>query len=222
MSGRLIAIEGPDGAGRTSHARTLCEYLDGRGMPCTFARLKGSTLMRAPLRELQRKADIGERALFLLYAADLADVLQHTVLPALAEGRLVVLDRYVLTPRARASLRGIDAGWAADVLSFAPPADLTAVLEADARLRLSRLLQKRRFLQPREAGTGSLHRKDLLDQALRYQRQLGRTFAEMAGAEGALEIDASRESQVVQDELRSAVLRLTVGRAPSRADGGIR
>jgi tRNA threonylcarbamoyladenosine biosynthesis protein TsaB len=87
VKGRLIAIEGPDGAGRTTLARSLAEWLRGQGRSVTLLRLKHSRLARGTLQRLQPRMDVAERALFLLYAADLADLQQAA--PRLHSSRLV-------------------------------------------------------------------------------------------------------------------------------------
>ncbi len=206
MRGLLIAIEGPDGAGRTTQARALAEWLAGRGLPATLLRLKHSELARDTLQELQRSMDVSERALFLLYAADLADLLQREAEPVLAAGGIVLFDRYTLTPRVRAQLGGLDADWISSALSFAPPADLTLLLEAPARERLRRLLARRRFLQPREAGAmGPLPD---FTRAVRYQRRIGRLYSDAAGRAGVTRIDAALPEQAVRAAARRAVQRL--------------
>ncbi len=219
MSGLVIAVEGPDGAGRTSQTRAIAEWLAARGHEVTLLRLKHSSLARETLQSLQRRMDVSERALFLLYLADLADLLQSQAQPALAEGRIVLFDRYTLTPRVRAQMHGLDPDWLRDALSFAPPADLTILLEAPARERLRRLFAHRRFLQPREMGALA-PTPELLTHALRYQRRLGRLYAEAAGEPGVVRVDAAKSPGLVQAAARQAVQRLL--RRKARAKGGAR
>ncbi len=155
--------------------------------------------MRVPLRDLQRRADISERALFLLYAADLADVWRQEIAPALAAGEVVLCDRYTLTPVVRAETRGIDRAWAAGVLAFLPEPDLTLVLEADARLRLMRMLARRRFLTPRESGLGSTFRRDPQAMLIRYQHQLDTLFHRPVDGQAIKALDASGDPDRVAD-----------------------
>lgn len=211
MKGLLISLEGPDGAGRTLQARQLVQWISEQGREATLLRLKGSTLAREALRELQTRSDIGERAMFLLYAADLADLLHFEAEPALREGRVVLFDRYTLTPTVRAVMGGVDPGWARDILSFAPRADLTLVLHAPARSRIERLLSRRRFLQPREAGALAGGTGDVLQRALRYQRRIARLYRTATQDENFTEVDAARDPKAVQAEIRrltAAVLAL--------------
>jgi dTMP kinase len=215
VSGLLIAVEGPDGAGRTSQTRAIEEWLAARGHEVTLLRLKHSSLARETLQSLQRRMDVSERALFLLYLADLADLLHTEAAPALAEGRVVLFDRYTLTPRVRAQMHGLEPEWLRDALAFAPPADLTILLEAPARERLRRLFAHRRFLQPREIGALA-PTPDLMTHALRYQRRLGRLYAEAADEPGVVRIDAAQPPGLVQEAVRQEVERLLRRKARAR------
>lgn len=207
MTGRglLVAVEGPDGVGRTTQCRRLKRWLGG---DVPLVRLRGSPIIREPLRRLQRRGDVAERALFLLYAADLADQVHYVIEPALAAGRTVIADRYLLTPMVRAAARGEDPTWTARVLSFAPTADLTLLLEADARLRLERMLSRRRFLRPREAGVGSVMRQDPVEQALHYQRLLDRLYPGVQAPGPVVRVDASRSEDAIEQDLREQIAQI--------------
>lgn len=206
MRGQLIALEGPDGSGRTSQARRLADWLQEEGRTVVLLRLKGSELAREDLRELQSRSDISEQALFLLYAADLADLLHFEAEPALAAGGIVLFDRYLLTPVVRAAASGIDRNWAEAALSFAPRPDLTILLDAPARVRVERLLGRRRFLQPREAGSGG-PAGSVLTRAVRHQARLGRLYREIGGAMAAHPIDTARPPEAVQQDLQRLLTR---------------
>jgi len=203
--GFLIVVEGPDGVGRTSVLRDLRLGLEADGLAPALVRLRGSAGLRAPLRDLQRRSDISERALFLLYVADLAAVYREEIAPALAAGRVVLSDRYTLTPVVRAESRGMERSWAAEVLSFLPPPDLTLLLEAPARLRVQRMLARRRFLTPRESGAGATYRRDPQAMLIRYQRQLDALFHDRAQADGVVALDATRDPAALAGEALALV-----------------
>jgi len=216
-AGRLFAVEGPDGVGRTTLVRALAEQLAAAGHAVTTVRLRGSPGLRGPLRSLQRRADIAERALFLLYAADLADVYAHEIAPALAEGRVVLADRYVMTPVVRAEARGIDPAWACDVLAFLPAPQRTLVLQAEAAVRLRRMLMRRRFLTPRESGLGATYRRDPQAMLVRYQHLMDELFARRVDGQAAVGLDAS----VGPRDLLSAARRALSADLPAPPKAGI-
>lgn len=205
MRGLLIAIEGADGCGATEQVRRLAGWFVVTGRGHAVLRLKGSPFLREPLRELQRRLDVCERALFLLYAADIADQLRFEAEAALAEGKNVIFDRYVLTLAARAASRGMDPDWARGVLAFAPVPDVTVLLEAPARERITRLLGRRRALQPRETGAPVWDGADLVRRAIAYQRRLAEACAALAPA-GALVVPSAATPDATGERIRRRVL----------------
>lgn len=96
-SGRLITIEGLDGAGKSTLAKALASELERRGMRVALLREPGGVTLSERIRELVKDAtlEVGARAEALLYAAARAELVQERVAPLLDEGALVLLDRFV-------------------------------------------------------------------------------------------------------------------------------
>lgn len=97
MAGLFITLEGGDGAGKSTQAGLLAEWLVERGSTVLRTREPGGTELGAQLRELlqHRPGHIDPRAEALLYAADRAQHIATVVRPALARGEIVVQDRYL-------------------------------------------------------------------------------------------------------------------------------
>jgi dTMP kinase len=95
--GKLITIEGIDGAGKSTLASGLLGALRDRGIDATLLREPGGVHTAERIRELVRDpaATIGARAEALLYAAARAQLVEEALEPLLASGRLVLLDRFV-------------------------------------------------------------------------------------------------------------------------------
>jgi len=95
--GRLITIEGVDGAGKTTLARGLTEALERRGIPVSLLREPGGVEVSERLRSLVKDPalTIGARAEALIYAAARAQLVEEAVQPRLASGAWIVLDRFV-------------------------------------------------------------------------------------------------------------------------------
>jgi dTMP kinase len=95
--GRLITIEGIDGAGKSTLAAGLVKALAERGMQASLLREPGGVRTAERIRELVHDPDatIGARAEALLYAAARAQLVEEALEPLLAAGRLVLLDRFV-------------------------------------------------------------------------------------------------------------------------------
>jgi dTMP kinase len=95
--GRLITIEGIDGAGKTTLAVGLESELKGRGIDVRLLREPGGVRAAERVRELVKDPElrIGARAEALLYAAARAQLVEEAVDPLLAGGTWVLLDRFI-------------------------------------------------------------------------------------------------------------------------------
>lgn len=103
--GKLIALEGIDGAGTTTQCRMLAEALQGRGVPVHLTAEPTKGPIGVLLREaLQKKHGVDDLTLVPLFAADRLDHLAREIIPKLAEGVTVITDRYVLSSYAYQSM----------------------------------------------------------------------------------------------------------------------
>jgi dTMP kinase len=95
--GRLITVEGLDGAGKTSLVVALAGALAERGTGVEMLREPGGVAAAERARAVVLDPDlrVGARAEALLYAAARAQLVEEAVAPALAAGRWVLLDRFV-------------------------------------------------------------------------------------------------------------------------------
>jgi dTMP kinase len=95
--GRLITIEGLDGAGKTTLAVGLEAELSARGIDVRLLREPGGVQVAERVRELVKDPalEIGARAEALLYAAARAQLVEGAVEPLLQAGTWVLLDRFV-------------------------------------------------------------------------------------------------------------------------------
>jgi len=95
--GRLITIEGLDGAGKTTLATALERELSARGLEVRLLREPGGVQVAERVRELVKDPAlaIGARAEALLYGAARAQLVEEAVEPLLARGAWVLLDRFV-------------------------------------------------------------------------------------------------------------------------------
>jgi dTMP kinase len=101
--GKFIAIEGGEGAGKSTQARLLAEALRGRGIDCVVTREPGGTAGAEAIRSLLLGTE-GEgwhpRAEALLFAAARSDHVERLILPALDAGEWVICDRFLDSSRA--------------------------------------------------------------------------------------------------------------------------
>ena len=95
--GRLISIEGLDGAGKTTLASSLVEALRARGLDARALREPGGVALAERVRAVVKDPElrVGARAEALLYAGARAQLVDEALRPLLAAGAWVVLDRFL-------------------------------------------------------------------------------------------------------------------------------
>jgi dTMP kinase len=105
MQGKLIAIEGIDGAGTTTQCKMLVAALEKRGIATHLTAEPSQGPIGKLLREaLQKKHNIDDLTLVPLFAADRLDHLAREIVPKMAQGAVVVTDRYTLSSLAYQSM----------------------------------------------------------------------------------------------------------------------
>jgi len=114
VRGRFVVLEGIDGVGKTTQVALLAAWLDALGVPHTVVREPGGTPVGEAIREVvlgRIELDVSpESELFLILAARAA-VVRDVIRPALAEGKVVLADRFALSTLAyQVHGRGLDEG----------------------------------------------------------------------------------------------------------------
>jgi dTMP kinase len=142
--GRLITIEGIDGAGKTTLAAALLDALTARGLDVLLLREPGGVPAAERIRELVIDPDlhVTARTEALLYAAARAQLVEEAIEPLLREGKWVLLDRFIdssLAYQGGGRQLGIDSVRAINEFAIrtARP-DRTLLLTIDADLGRSR------------------------------------------------------------------------------------
>ena len=97
MRGLFITLEGPEGAGKTTNRAYLAEQLQAQGFRVTLTREPGGTALAEQIREIllapHDEPMSVDTELLLMFAAR-AQHLAQVILPALAEGEIVICDRF--------------------------------------------------------------------------------------------------------------------------------
>jgi dTMP kinase len=97
-SGFFIALEGGDGAGKSTQAEALADWIRDKGHEVVLTREPGATPVGKRLRSILLDVSsqgLSHRAEALLYAADRAEHVDTVVRPALERGAVVISDRYI-------------------------------------------------------------------------------------------------------------------------------
>lgn len=193
----FFSFDGIDGVGKSTQLRLFAEWLQGQGRPTVVCRDPGSTPLGERVRQLLLESDestpIGARSEMLLYMAARAQLVDEVIRPALADGKTVISDRYLL---ANVVYQGHAGGLDVEVVrrvgavaidGVAP--DCTFLLDMDPAAALARLGRQLDRMESR----GAEHRLRLRAGFLAEARAMG----------GAVYvIDADRAAEDVQREIR--------------------
>jgi len=205
LKGKLIAIEGTDGVGRSTHIEMLQEWLEVQGYGVMTTGWTRSNLMSKTI-EMAKAGNIVDRwSLSLLYATDFADRLEHQIIPALRSGFVVLTDRYIYTAFARDFVRSADRQWIRDVFGFSLIPDLVCYLRIDVETLALRVIETT-GMNYWESGMDLRLGGDLYDSFKKYQSLLIEEFDKMAIEFRFNVVDARKSPEEIQDELRGYIL----------------
>lgn len=91
----LITFEGIDGCGKTTQVKLLSEYLKKKGIKCLVTREPGGTMEGEKIREILMKEDLVPFAELFLFLASRAQHVEKLIIPALRDGKIVLVDRFI-------------------------------------------------------------------------------------------------------------------------------
>jgi dTMP kinase len=202
--GKLIAIEGTDGVGRSTQIVLLREWLEVQGYGVIETGWTRSQLMQPTIDLAKASNTLNKLTFVLLYATDFADRLEKEIIPALKAGFIVLSDRYIYTALARAGVRGVDRPWLRNLYGFGIVPHLVFYLRIDEKTLIRRVLQSR-GMDYWESGMDMKLGDDIYESFRAYQRVLLKEYASMADEFGFRVLDAKRKVEVIQDELRRQI-----------------
>lgn len=207
LKGRLIAIEGTDGVGRTTQMELLQQWLEVNGYGVITTGWTRSNLMNKSI-ELVKKGNMVDRRTFsLLYATDFADRFENQIVPALRSGFVVLTDRYVYTAWARDMVRSHDPRWIRDVLSFGIIPDLVVYLRIDADNLVPRVIESG-GMNYWESGMDMALADNIYDSFKKYQKRLIEKYDEIAQQERFEVVDARHTVEDIHEEIKARVTQL--------------
>jgi dTMP kinase len=202
--GKIIAIEGTDGVGRTTQIRLLREWLEVQGYGVVETGWTRSPLMQPTIDLAKASNTLNKLTFVLLYATDFADRLEKEIIPALKAGFIVLSDRYIFTALARAGVRGVDRTWVRNLYGFGIAPHLVFYLKIDEKTLIQRVLESR-GMDYWESGMDLKLGDDIYDSFRAYQRALLREYGSMADEFGFRVLDARRRIDVLQEDLRRQI-----------------
>jgi len=190
MSGHIIAFEGLDQSGKQTQAERLRTFVESRG--------RSSHLLDFPEYQthigqeihqaLHGGRDYRPDVLQLLYIANRYER-KPMIERALAEGTIVICDRYLASSIAYGEAQGVDAGWLADVQRHLPAPTLTILLD----------------IAPETAAGRKVSNRDRYERDLALLSRVRASYQRQAAERGWLLIDGERAKDAVAADVVSAI-----------------
>ena len=122
--GRLIAVEGLDGSGKSTQIKLIKRWMELQGLKVFFSEWNSSVLVKSATSKGKNRELLTPTTFSLIHATDFADRYERQLVPLLRAGYLVLCDRYIFTAFARDTVRGCSPQWVRGIYHFAAQPDL--------------------------------------------------------------------------------------------------
>jgi len=191
--GHLIALEGIDGTGKSTQVAMLAEVLRGYGLEVVVTREPTDGVYGQRIRQLYQDRDSVSRQEELdLFLADRRDHVTRLIGPGLAQGKVIVTDRYYFSTAAYQGVVGFDPeAIIRQNEAFAPVPDLVILLELSPEQAINRIQQYR------QERLNHFEQEEGLRQVAKVFSGLQRDFIRRVdGSQGIAEVHARIVAQV--------------------------
>lgn len=139
-AGLFIVLEGIDGTGKSTQAQLLAEWFRAQGREVVASREPTDGPWGRQIRATAASGRLAPEEELELFLKDRREHVEQLIAPALAAGKVVILDRYYFSTMAYQGARGFDpAEIRARNEAFAPRPDLLVILDLDVETALSRI-----------------------------------------------------------------------------------
>src|SRR4029453_11860768 len=203
--GRLIAVEGLDGSGKSTQIYLLKRWLELQGLKVYFSEWNSSELVKAATSKGKKRELLSPTTFSLIHATDFADRYERHLVPLLRAGYLVLCDRYIFTAYARDTVRGCPPEWVRGIYSFAALPDFTFFFQSDLIVSLKRILDGRPQLKYFEAGMDLRLSTDPYESFKIFQGRILEQYLAMTSEFNFLVIDANQLVEKQQSVIRELV-----------------
>lgn len=207
LAGKLIVVEGTDGAGRTTQINMLRPWLEELGHAVLDTGMTRSPLAGGGIRRAKEGNNLGRVTQSLFYATDFIDRLENEIIPALRAGFIVLTDRYIYSLMARAIVRGMDAAWIRGIYSAALVPDAVFYLRLDVEQLIPRVIFSSGF-DYWESGMDVFPGQDMYENFRSYQTALLAEFDRLSVEFKFETLDASADAKLVFAQLQARVQRI--------------
>lgn len=175
--GLFITFEGPEGCGKSTHARKIFSFLKRQGYPCILTREPGGTAVGEKIRAIlldTRNKEIPPRTEVLLFETARCQLLHEVIIPALRKRYIVLSDRFSDSTVVYQGFAGAvplkEIAAVDTVATEGIKPDLTILLDVDTETGFRRALKKRR-------------RDRMEEKSARFHRRVRRGYLKLAERE---------------------------------------
>jgi len=201
----FITLEGIEGSGKTTQMQQLSTLFEKRGHVCVLTREPGGTTLGEKIRAIlldPASTELVPMAELLLYMADRAQHINSLINPSLAEGKVILCDRYFdATVVYQGFARGLDTGFICDlhrlIFDDLKP-DITFLLDLAPQIGLARAWRQL------DNGSRSGIESRFEEETLSFHEKVRAGYLELARRqpERIKVVDASRDEKQVQADIR--------------------
>jgi len=205
LPGRLIAVEGLDGSGKSTQIYLLKRWLQLQGLKVYFSEWNSSELVKNATSKAKKMELLTPVTFSLIHATDFADRYERQLVPLMRAGYLVLCDRYFFTAFARDTVRGCPPEWVRGIYGFALLPDITFFFKTSLDVSLQRILDGRPQLKYFEAGMDLKLSTDPYESFRIFQGRLLDQYLAMSQEFSFLQIDANQPIETQQSLVRGLV-----------------
>lgn len=205
LPGKLVAVEGLDGSGKSTQIYLLKRWLELRGLKVFFTEWNSSVIVKKATSKGKKRQLLTPTTFSLIHCTDFADRYERQILPLLKAGYLVLCDRYIYTAFARDAVRGCHRDWLNNLYGFARRPDLTLFFDTPLAIALGRILSGRPQLKYHEAGMDMGLALDPYESFSIFQGRIYREYLEMSEACSFVTIDGTAAIEEQQATVREIV-----------------
>ena len=205
IPGKLIAVEGLDGSGKSTQIHLVHQWLKGLGCKVFFSEWNSSEIVKGATTKGKKKQFLTPTTFSLIHATDFADRYERQILPMLKGGFIVLCDRYMFTSFARDGVRGCDPDWLRRLYGFAREPDITFYFQLELAVALGRILDGRPKLKYFEAGMDMGYSTDIYESFRIFQSGIKEQYDAMAEEFKFAIIPASKKIPEQQEKVRAYI-----------------
>jgi dTMP kinase len=203
--GRLIAVEGLDGSGKSTQIYLLKRYLELQGYKVFFTEWNSSLLVKKATKKGKKSKLLTPTTFSLIHCTDFADRYERQIWPLLCAGYLVLADRYMFTAFARDTTRGCDMDWVQNNYRFASIPDITFFFKLPPKVAIDRILDGRPTLKYHEAGMDMNLNSDPYESFRMFQGRINDAYVGMSKPFDFTVVDATKPAEEQQQFVRKTV-----------------